>query len=128
MTQYFTFRDFISNYNESVWGWNGPNLITRVIRKICHFENEVISEKVTCSNFTILPSEMCYKVHFTFWPFFFREKLGDETMKLINDSHFVHVWNSMSKNKKLKTNSSAAYIRLAHKFCPNVLRASGDFF
>lgn len=124
--------DFIANYNGSVWGWNGPNLVTRVLRRICNEDLQTgadeIHREIQCKNFTIFPPQKCYEIHFTELAYFFRTKLSKVAMERISKSYFVHTWNSMSKEIKLQKSSTAAYIKLAEQFCPSVLHATKDFF
>lgn len=124
----WNFRDFITNFNEEEWGWNGPDLITRILRKSCRLPDRMASSSITCSNFTILPKDKCYSIHFTEWPMFFKRKFVDEAMRRTKESFFVHFWNNMSENFTLSTSRTSAYTKLARKFCPNVLQASGNWF
>ena len=45
----------------------------------------------------------------------------------VRNAYFAHVWNS-NRVKELMTNSTIAYVVLAQKYCPRVLKASGEFF
>lgn len=123
------FSDFTANYNGTVWGWNGPTLVTKILKIYCKLGRQSnISEAIECSNFTIFPPEKCYEIHFTQWPLFFRKKYAKIAMERIKNSYFVHVWNSMSKNHTLRRKSMSAYIILAQQYCPKVLKVAGDFF
>lgn len=86
----------------------------------------MISSK-QCGNFRVLPIESCYSIR---WPEhikFFKEEFLNETMERLSDSIIAHVWNKHSAATSLNINSKVAYIELAKKFCPRVIKAS-EFF
>lgn len=119
-------RDFISKYDGYRWGQNGPQLITRVAKKLCKL-NSTMSDPIDCSGLTILRKQKCYEMHYSQWAFFFSEKLSNDVLKRTKDSYFVHIWNRMIKNSTLRTTSSAAYIKIAEKHCPKTLKTAGEF-
>lgn len=48
-------------------------------------------------------------------------------MERLNESVIAHVWNKHSAATPLTLDANVAYIHLAKKFCPRVLKAS-EFF
>lgn len=48
-------------------------------------------------------------------------------MERLSDSIIAHVWNKHSAKNTLSLDANVAYIKLAKKFCPKVIRAS-EFF
>lgn len=125
----FAFRDFVSNYESNKWGHNGPDLITRVIKKLCNLDTGIeVLETYHCANFTILPKSKCYAIGWYETQFFIDEGLSETTMQRVKDSYFVHFYSHITDNTVLPTNSKASYIKLAEQSCPRVLKASGDFF
>jgi Alpha 1,4-glycosyltransferase conserved region len=83
--------------------------------------------KTNCENFRVLPIDMCYSIR---WPEhikFFKKEFLNETMERLNDSIIAHVWNKHSAKTPLNLDANVAYIHLAKKFCPKVIKAS-EFF
>lgn len=116
--------EFVSNYNPDVWAWNGPFLLSKVLRPLCNTTKNRITEPVVCGNFTVFPLEKCYL--FENWRYFFKEKHSRKTLTDLSQSYFAHYMNHANKNCKLSTKSSAALISLARDYCPNILQ--GDIF
>lgn len=126
LESYVIFRDFIENFDGTKWGYNGPEVITRVLRKHCNFESPTATRK--CKEFNILPKEECYAIGFDEWQIFFNESSRNEVKLRTKDSHFIHLWNKFSSNYKIKTDSNAAFIDLARKFCPKVYKTREEYF
>lgn len=99
-----------------------------------------------CRNFRVLPIESCYsseliddvrlRISSDFdcflvrWPEhikFFKKEFLNETMERLSDSIIAHVWNKHSAATPLTLDSNVAYIELAKKYCPRVVKAS-EFF
>lgn len=118
------FRDFIANFDGTKWGQNGPEVITRVLKKLCKFA----TLSVKCKNFNILPLEDCYAIGFDEWKMFFNESFTNEVKSRTRDSHFIHLWNKFSSNYKVKLNSKVAFLDLAAKFCPKVFKTREETF
>jgi len=121
-------KDLLNNFNGNDWGNNGPGVITRVLQEICNTKDvlKMISSN-QCKNFRVLPVETCYSIR---WPEhikFFKEEFLNETMERLNDSLIAHVWNKHSAATLLSLDANVAYIQLAKKYCPKVIKASKFF-
>lgn len=135
-----------------MWGANGPDALTRSLKKICNV-NEVIKMKPEiCWGFNVLPKRVLYPIYWQEWNWLFDPNLLNETLRITKDAVAVHFWNKLSsstpilKNFKNKTmievyteimtkNShisnpfgETAYGVIAKKHCPLVYSSSGDFF
>lgn len=119
-------RDFIKNFDGTRWGYNGPEVITRVLNKLCNFGGpNPVSD---CKGFYILPTEECYAIGFKDWQMFFNESMRSEVNSRTKHSHFIHLWNKFSSNYRLKIDAKVAFIDLARKFCPKVYETRKDYF
>lgn len=125
---HFAFRDFISHYDGFLWAHNGPDMVTRVIKKHCQLQKIDVGDKFQCSNFTIFSQNKCNEIRWNEAKVFFEEKISEKTLTRIENSYFVHLFDHLTKTHQLRTNSTAALIRIAEKYCPKVLEYSGDFF
>ena len=140
-------KDLLENFNGNDWvrnffklltaeyfieillqGNNGPGVITRVLQQLCGSKNvsKMIAMK-QCKTFKVLPIETCYSIR---WPEhikFFKEEFLNETMSRLNDSLIAHVWNKHSARSLLTNEANVAYIHLAKKYCPKVIKVSELF-
>lgn len=124
-------NSLIQNFNGTVWGSNGPILITELLFKICKTnETSKMVAMKNCDGFHVLPSSQCYPYSGYGWPFLLNETYAEESMKRIveNDSIVVHFWNNLSKQAKLSVNSNCTYVKLAKQYCPKVMASCGEFF
>lgn len=103
-------------------------VITRVLKKICQgrYAADMVAPN-SCKNFHVLPEEMCYAIQGPDYMKFFEEKYLNETMKRLQNSIIAHVWNKFSAKTPLSIEANVAYIHLAKKYCPKVLKASKVF-
>lgn len=108
----------METFNGYNWEYNGPLLLTRVLKKFCNTQK--LSNTYKCKEFDIFPQHACYAVEWREWQKFFNKNNADEVMKLIQDSYFVHLWNAKSKGTKVERTSPSAYALLAAKHCPRV--------
>lgn len=109
-------------------GNNGPGVITRVLQQLCDTKDvlKMISSN-ECKNFRVLPIESCYSIRWPEHVKFFKPEFLNETLERLSDSIIAHVWNKHSAATPLTLDSNVAYIHLAKKFCPKVVKAS-EFF
>ena len=117
-----------ASFNGTLWSYNGPGVLTRILKKKCNTteNSKMLSER--CSGFQVLPTKYCYEIKYHERTKFFEERYLEEVLKRIEDSIIVHVWNKLSYSIKLSVNSTAAYIHLAKKYCPKVIEACGEYF
>jgi lactosylceramide 4-alpha-galactosyltransferase len=123
--------NLVKNFNGTVWGSNGPLLISRVLRDLCKTnETSKMIEKKSCEGFHVLPNFLCYPFSGYGWGNLFNESLADTSMKKINekDSMVVHFWNKLTKHVSLSVNSNCTYVKLAKQFCPKVIETCGEYF
>lgn len=121
--------NMIENFNGTVWGSNGPLLMTRVLQDLCKTNStkEMIAMK-SCEGFHVLPKQLCYAVNGLSWPKLFNETSAEWAMKKVENSLVVHFWNNLSRKTPLSVNSTAAYIQLAKLHCPKVIASCDDSF
>lgn len=122
------FEHTIKSFNPTVWVGNGPGVLTDIVHEMCNTTDSALMKREICRGFSVLPANACYEIDYPEWQKFFDESNVDEVLQRTENSSAVHFWNYMSAGEKLKTNSKAAYIKIAQTFCPRVLKAAGEFF
>ena len=112
------------NYNGTIWGHNSPAMFSNVFHENCEVPTSKIVEPQKCPSLdlTIFPVKKAYAIHFSIAEILFLPEKSEKVLKMVEDSFFVHINNSLVKEKKLPRNSTAAYMKLAEKFCPRVLK------
>lgn len=125
-TQFYVFLTFRRNE----WGYNGPELLTRVLLKHCHARNVTSLLKNSCE-FKVFAPKAFYPVFFRDWTVYFESETDlFSTASLTNDPDVIgaHVWNKLSSSASVDKNSTQLYARLARKYCPRTFSASSDSF
>lgn len=116
----------IKNWNGSLWGHNGPLLLTRVLYNLCNTTDidEMVAKR-NCNEFHVLKKTICYPIPHGYYKKFFNEQLTDLLLRRItNETIAVHYWNSLSKDLPVHIDKRSAFLELAKKFCPRVLAAT----
>jgi lactosylceramide 4-alpha-galactosyltransferase len=81
-----------------------------------------------CLGFIVLPQNVFYTIPYHSWREFFDESSSTGTMKMVEGSYGVHVWNKMSSQENITVGSKQAYGLLAEKHCPYVYSNCGPTF
>ncbi|XP_064488539.1 lactosylceramide 4-alpha-galactosyltransferase-like [Ornithodoros turicata] len=115
-------KEFSVSYKPTLWAYNGPRLLERVLLKYCS-ETALRSEPyVNCSGVTVLPDKAFYPVRQTEWEALFRPEDLSRVLNATYGSYTVHFWNSSSKTKRLSIGLSSAYDVLSRFSCPATYR------
>jgi lactosylceramide 4-alpha-galactosyltransferase len=81
-----------------------------------------------CTGFAVLQPSVFYEISYPYWRLLFEESLSNETLKRVEVSYGVHVWNRMSSQEKITVGSKTAYGLPAQKHCPQVSWNCGQDF
>lgn len=119
-------NDMIENYHPNEWGWNGPLMIERVLKKLCNVVD--INKLDICEGLSLLDQNICYPVGGLEWEKNFKEETSDVVFDQIRGSYMIHFWNKLSKEIKLDCNSKSAYTLLAKKYCPKSFELCKKYF
>lgn len=116
----------MKNWNGSLWGHNGPLLLTRVLSNLCNTTN--IDKMVAlgnCDGFHVLKKSICYPIPHSFHKYFFTEQHTDQLLRRITDETIsVHFWNGLTKDFLVQIHKKSPFMILAKKFCPRVIAAT----
>lgn len=84
--------------------------------------------KVRCNGFTVHQPSSFYPIHYSKWKRYFETKDKDQTMKTLNKSLAIHVWNKLSREAHVTVGSKVPYAIVAEKYCPKVYSNCGTVF
>ncbi|KAF2906057.1 hypothetical protein ILUMI_00120 [Ignelater luminosus] len=121
-------EDLKYHFSGSKWGYNGPGVITRLLKKICNANTAKEMLNQSCSGFTVYPPKFFYPVPWRQWKTYFDSKMNNKIMNIIKDSYVVHVWNRFSEQQKISLNYDVPYTILAKRYCPKVIAECEYFF
>lgn len=104
-------------------------LLTRNLQKFCNVLDVTKMSRERCGGqLSVLPPDTFFRVRYWQHERFFRPEHTETVMASIKDDIVVHLWNKLSSKIQQKVDSSTAYVKLAHEYCPNVIKACGEFF
>jgi hypothetical protein len=78
-----------------------------------------------CARFAVALPNVFYEITYSSRKLLFEESLSNQTLKRVEVSFGVHVWNWVSSGQKITVRSKATYGLLAQKHCPRVYSKCG---
>ncbi|XP_031353901.1 lactosylceramide 4-alpha-galactosyltransferase-like isoform X2 [Photinus pyralis] len=121
-------EDLRRNFRGKDWGYNGPGVITRLLKNLCGVKKAKDMLKKDCRGFKVYPPEAFYPVEWWNWKMYFDSKYNEKMLNITRNSYVIHVWNKHSVNTKIKINSEVPYSIFAKKYCPKVFAECEEYF
>lgn len=103
-------------------------VLSTILEQMCNTTNPVEMTREKCDGFKVLSAEDCNPINSPSWGMFFHENYANHVEEATKDSFAIRFWDELTHNISLSTHSRSPYIRIAEKFCPKVLQASGSNF
>lgn len=117
---YFICSEFATNYTNNKWAFNGPELITRVMRKRCNVYDLLKMTREQCDGFHAFPQDRFYALCGYQWREYFEKNYLYSTLNRTKDAYGVHFWNNLSKNQPFYMRGGDAYDKFAKENCPKM--------
>ncbi|XP_072896785.1 alpha-1,4-N-acetylglucosaminyltransferase-like isoform X2 [Hemitrygon akajei] len=117
-------EDFVAHYIGHVWGQQGPQLITRVLKRWCNTTELATFIGKECNGISIWISKRFYPVPYLAWQKYFAPWKKEHIERVFSDTYGAHVWNFMNKHKKRKVAAGSGSL-MEHFFqlhCPNTYK------
>ncbi|KAM5163733.1 alpha-1,4-N-acetylglucosaminyltransferase-like [Mantella aurantiaca] len=109
-------KNFVENYRGRKWGYQGPKLITRVIKKLCGTPVFKTMDDVICKNINYFHRQRFSPIFYSGWRRYFAVWKDVPAFK---DSYALHLWNYMNKEgKSMVPGSNTLVEHLYQKYCP----------
>ncbi|XP_078273588.1 lactosylceramide 4-alpha-galactosyltransferase-like [Rhinoraja longicauda] len=108
--------DFVAHFNGWIWGHQGPQLVTRVLKKWCRVNS--VTKIQQCKGVTMLSPEAFYPVRWQDWKKYFEMVSESEAGELLKNSYAVHVWNKKSHGTRFQKGSKVMIDQLSSVYCP----------
>ncbi|XP_006177522.1 alpha-1,4-N-acetylglucosaminyltransferase [Camelus ferus] len=113
-------ENFVENYNPGIWGHQGPNLMTRILRVWCKLRDFQEVSDLKCLNLSFLHPQRFYPISFRAWRRYYEVW---DTEPSFNNSYALHLWNYMNKEGRVVVRGSNTLVEnLYRKHCPRTYR------
>ncbi|KAI5246286.1 Alpha-1,4-N-Acetylglucosaminyltransferase, partial [Manis pentadactyla] len=113
-------ENFLEHYNSDIWGNQGPNLMTRMLKLWCKLRDFQEVSDLGCQNLSFLHPHRFYPISYPQWRRYY--EVWDPEPSF-NYSYALHLWNYMNRNKKIVVRGSNTLVEnLYCKHCPRTYR------
>ncbi|XP_043540070.1 alpha-1,4-N-acetylglucosaminyltransferase-like, partial [Chiloscyllium plagiosum] len=121
-------RDFVDKYNGAAWGHQGPDLMTRMLKKWCGTDNLNNFRNKDCKGIMFLSNNWFYPVPFSNWRRFFQKNRwnnnNDTIEKELSKTSGVHIWKYMIGDRKIEIKASRSLIEyFFSEYCPSTYKS-----
>lgn len=119
----FVFRDVHDDFRAKIRDYNGPRVVTKIVRRLCGLSEESKMQARKCKDFSILPLETFYALSFDDVRHNVNLKeTSKRMMEKLRHSHGMHLWNVISKRRKMNLNPGSALDLSMKAHCPRTYR------
>lgn len=105
--------DFAVIYDPDGFAANGPLLLTRNIRALCGVRDVLDTGNATC-DVRVMPTEVSCPIPYEEWEEYFRPNGSVD----LSSSYLMHVWNKMSRDRRLAIGGGSVYEVVMKENCP----------
>ncbi|KAM5165095.1 alpha-1,4-N-acetylglucosaminyltransferase-like [Mantella aurantiaca] len=109
-------EDFVQNYRGERWGYQGPKLFTRVVKKLCGMPVFTTTDDIMCADIFYFHPQRFYPISYSSWRRYFEVW---QNLPTFNKSYALHLWNYMNtQDKTMIYGSNTLVEHLYQKQCP----------
>ncbi|XP_032989031.1 alpha-1,4-N-acetylglucosaminyltransferase [Rhinolophus ferrumequinum] len=113
-------ENFVEHYNSDIWGNQGPNLMTRMLRVWCKLKDFQEVSDLKCLNLSFLHPQRFYPISYPEWKRYYEVWDTDPSF---NDSYALHLWNYMNQEGRAVVRGSNTLVEnLYRQHCPRTYR------
>ncbi|XP_066207216.1 alpha-1,4-N-acetylglucosaminyltransferase [Saccopteryx leptura] len=113
-------ENFVEHYNSHIWGNQGPNLMTRMLKVWCKLEDFQEVSDLKCLDLSFLHPQRFYPISYPEWRRYYEVCDTDPSF---NDSYALHLWNYMNQEGRVVIRGSNTLVEnLYRKHCPRTYR------
>ena len=118
-----------------VWDYNGPALVTRIMKKWCNVEHIGLMTPERCRGLQVLQPKSFFPVNVQTSIKFFEshhqsvaDEGGNENFELDESVVGAHVWNKLTADLVVNKKSDQLYVHLARSSCPLIFEVAPNEF
>ncbi|KAM9601433.1 alpha-1,4-N-acetylglucosaminyltransferase [Trichechus inunguis] len=113
-------ENFVEHYNSDIWGNQGPDLMTRMLRVWCKLRDFQEVSDLRCLNLSFLHPQRFYPISYPEWRRYYAVWDTDPSF---NDSYALHLWNYMNQEGRVVVRGSNTLVEnLYRKHCPRTYK------
>ncbi|XP_038671661.1 alpha-1,4-N-acetylglucosaminyltransferase-like isoform X3 [Scyliorhinus canicula] len=124
-------KDFVANYIGHIWGQQGPQLITRVLRRWCKFNDTDKLAVEECNGITVCNKRRFAPIPYQNWTRYFDSWKKEDIESVFSGTYGAHVWNYMNTNsgmtRKVIAGSGSLIEHFFQMYCPTTYRSFIQF-
>lgn len=114
------------HFNGKVRGYNGPTLVSRVLKKMCNVNKVKEMYQKNCSGFTVYPPDYFYPIPYHNWKLYYSSGQEKKIKSILKKSYAIHVWNTLSTGA-ISNSEKSIYRVIAKSYCPQVYSIAGEY-
>ncbi|XP_067897463.1 alpha-1,4-N-acetylglucosaminyltransferase-like [Heterodontus francisci] len=117
-------EDFVANYIGHVWGYQGPQLITRVLKRWCKSNNPADFTGKGCDGISLWVTRRFYPILYSSWESYYVPWKKENIESFFSGTYGAHVWNYMNSSMKRKiiAGSRSLLEYFFQLYCPTTYR------
>ncbi|XP_066964825.1 lactosylceramide 4-alpha-galactosyltransferase-like [Macrobrachium rosenbergii] len=104
------------HFNPSVWGMNGPQTVSAVIRSVC--KEDILHQDLECGGAKILPHTAFNPIQPHLNSMLFQKTTVRDMHERFPGSYTIHFWNRKTRMLPAIKESSTIYDEASKSFCP----------
>ncbi|XP_041037469.1 lactosylceramide 4-alpha-galactosyltransferase-like isoform X2 [Carcharodon carcharias] len=118
--------DYVENYDGEAWGHQGPDLMTRMLKKWCETDNLDNFLDKECKGILYLSSNWFYPIPYTNWEKYFeRDRWNKNDIENeFSKTSGAHIWNFLSGHYETQIKGSLSLMEyFFSKYCPSTYKS-----
>lgn len=103
---------------------NGPGVLEYVLQTRCNLAPINRMNEDNCDGFRVYPPQKFYPLPYAAWTYYFINSsiVPAEMQKLVNEATVIHVWNYLSKDRRLVPRDDSIYTLQGFEHCPDTFQ------
>ncbi|XP_069755475.1 alpha-1,4-N-acetylglucosaminyltransferase-like isoform X3 [Narcine bancroftii] len=93
-------ENFVANYIGDIWGHQGPELITRELKRWCKIKDPGVIIGKECNGISLWITNRFYPIPYPAWKRYYDPWKKEDIDRTFSNTYGAHVWNYMNSAKK----------------------------
>ncbi|XP_048460180.1 alpha-1,4-N-acetylglucosaminyltransferase-like isoform X2 [Rhincodon typus] len=113
-------QDYVRNYEGRTWGYQGPALMSRVLKRWCQSDDLSQFFNLQCKGISYLSPNYFYPISYTSWESYFQHWKRSSIEPFFSQTIGAHVWNfkNVGQQKKVIAGSGTLMEYFFTQHCP----------
>ncbi|XP_043542713.1 alpha-1,4-N-acetylglucosaminyltransferase-like [Chiloscyllium plagiosum] len=113
-------QDYVRNYEGRTWGYQGPALMSRVLKRWCQSDDLGQFFNLQCKGVSYLSPNYFYPISYTHWESYFQRWKKSSIETFFSETIGAHIWNfkNVGQQKQVITGSGTLIEYFFSQHCP----------